>query len=123
MIRLEPCPFCGNIPLMELVQIDEPVTNFDKYYRLGCKPCHFFVNYTIRSLIDKEEHEKAKIHLAEEWNKRAMVKQPKVVRCKDCIHKGNPYECHLDRDLEEHGGHRSEAYDDWFCADGERKDD
>lgn len=43
-----------------------------------------------------------------------------VVRCKDCVKKGNSYLCRFDRDLEEYGGHRTEAYDDWFCADGER---
>ena len=45
-----------------------------------------------------------------------------LIRCKECWKKENPYECMLDSDLEEHGGHRTEKYDDWFCADGERKD-
>ena len=44
-----------------------------------------------------------------------------LVRCKDCKYKGNAFECRLDSDLQEHGGHRTEDYDDWFCADGEEK--
>jgi hypothetical protein len=47
--------------------------------------------------------------------------QPEIVRCKDCKKKGNSYLCRFDRDLEEYGGHRTDADDDWFCADGERK--
>lgn len=47
----------------------------------------------------------------------------RVVRCKDCEKKGNSYLCRLDRDLEEYGSHRTDAYDDWFCADGKRKSD
>ena len=45
-----------------------------------------------------------------------------LVRCKDCIKKDNPFRCRLDRDLEEYGGHRTELYDYWFCADGEKKE-
>lgn len=107
---------------MEFVHVDEPVTNFDKYYRLGCKPCHFFVNYTIRNFIDEAEHEKAKCYLAEEWNKRASIRQPEIiVRCKDCKHRGNSEKCVLsaiseEKDfplfmLDNHGA--------WFCGDGE----
>lgn len=48
---------------------------------------------------------------------------PDVVRCKDCKHKGISYECILDRDLEEYGSHRTQEYDNWYCADGERKEE
>lgn len=51
----------------------------------------------------------------------AVMKCPDIVRCRDCKHKGDSYECILDRDLEEHGSYRTERFDDWFCADGERK--
>lgn len=50
-----------------------------------------------------------------------LKEQETVVRCKDCWKKGNPYLCRFDRDLEEHGSHRTEADNDWFCADGEAK--
>lgn len=53
-------------------------------------------------------------HLAISWKP--------LVRCKDCVKKGNSYLCRFDRDLEEYGSHRTEADDDWFCADGERSD-
>ena len=46
-----------------------------------------------------------------------------LVRCRDCKHKGVSYKCRLDSDLEEHGGYRTEIFDNWFCADGERKSD
>ena len=46
-----------------------------------------------------------------------------IVRCKDCKFKGISYSCILDRDLEEYGSHRTEENDNWFCADGERKDE
>ena len=71
MIRLNPCPFCGSVPLFDFIRVDTPVTNFDKYYRLGCKRCDHFICYTIHNMMDEKEHEKAKIHLAEEWNKRS----------------------------------------------------
>ena len=44
-----------------------------------------------------------------------------LIRCKDCKHKDDPFKCILDRDLQEYGSHRTNRYDDWFCADGERK--
>lgn len=49
--------------------------------------------------------------------------EQEVVRCKDCKHKGISYECILDRDLEEYGSHRTQEYDNWYCADGERRDE
>ena len=52
-----------------------------------------------------------------------LLKDQEIVRCKDCWKKDNPYLCRFDRDLEEHGSHRTEAYDAWFCADGERRTD
>ena len=44
-----------------------------------------------------------------------------LIRCRDCMWKGNSYKFRFDRDLDEHGSHRTEAYDDFFCADGERR--
>ena len=45
-----------------------------------------------------------------------------LVRCENCWRKGNPFECRLASDVQEHGGSITEEYDDWFCADGERKE-
>lgn len=55
-----------------------------------------------------------------------IVRQPEIVRCKDCKHRPTYpkaygaeingkwcYWCEL---------HRSWKHDDWFCADGERRD-
>ena len=52
-----------------------------------------------------------------------VTNRKNIVRCKDCWRKGNPYLCRFDRDLEEHGSRRTEADDDWFCADGEKNDE
>ena len=54
---------------------------------------------------------------------RCPAMQPEIVQCKDCAKKGNSYLCRFDRDLEEHGSHRTDADDDWFCADGKRRKD
>lgn len=56
-----------------------------------------------------------------------IVRQPEIVRCKDCKHRPTYpeaygaeingkwcYWCEL---------HRAWKHDDWFCADGERRDD
>lgn len=41
---------------------------------------------------------------------------PKVVRCKDCIKRGDYEKCPI------YGASERKVYDEWFCADGERKD-
>lgn len=40
--------------------------------------------------------------------------QPQIVRCKDCIHKNGLNHCPHNNDIW--------VADDWFCADGERKE-
>ena len=73
MEELKPCPFCGNSPEFRFVEVDEPVTNFDRYYEIRCPYCKskgLRIRYTIRKLCDKEEHEKAKENLSYEWNSR-----------------------------------------------------
>lgn len=66
--------------------------------------------------------EKAKdfLHFIDEMIE--MIREPEIIRCRDCRWKGNSYKCRLDRDLEEHGAHRTDADDDWYCADGTRND-
>lgn len=48
------------------------------------------------------------------------LKQPEIVRCKDCIHwnEGHTEECHNSDSVCFHNGW---CKPDWFCADGERK--
>lgn len=48
-------------------------------------------------------------------NRQPEVDAVKVVRCKDCTHRGT-INCDLD-----YCGYRKA--DNWYCADGERKDD
>ena len=70
--------------------------------------------------IELLKEQKAQKFFVDESGK--ITPLPVVVRCKDCKYKGNTFDCHLDSDLEEHGGHRTEDYDDWFCADGVKKE-
>ena len=67
-------------------------------------------------LLKEQEHKDKMFHALEE----SWKKQPEIVRCKDCKFKGISYSCILDRDLNEYGSHRTEKYDNWFCADGEK---
>ena len=46
-----------------------------------------------------------------------------VVQCKDCIKRGKPCECPIDRAISQ-GLLNDENYtENWFCADGERRED
>ena len=53
-----------------------------------------------------------------------IVRQPEIVRCKDCVHRGKVEKCVLAAIAAEKNyplfmlDNRGE----WFCADGERKD-
>lgn len=42
--------------------------------------------------------------------------EPEIIRCKDCKHYNAGYECLIE-------GYGIERNEDWFCADGERRDD
>lgn len=68
---LERCPFCGGMANIKLIEVDEPVTNFDIYYRIGCESCQIFFQHSISSFCASiDEREKVKIALAEKWNHR-----------------------------------------------------
>ena len=69
---LERCPFCGGMANIKLIHQDEPVTNFDVYYRIGCESCQIFFRYSIGNVADINEHEKVKIALSEKWNHRIL---------------------------------------------------
>lgn len=76
MVKLKPCPFCGRDVELKFVIIDEPVTNSDKYYQIRCDNCrNVCLRYTVRSLIDEEEHAKAKERLIEAWQNRPAAKE------------------------------------------------
>lgn len=68
-----------------------------------------------------------KIDLPENWADQvveAMKKDPNadwvdVVRCGDCCHRYTPC-CPMRHGLDKHVEFNSD--DDWFCADGKRKD-
>lgn len=76
----------------------------------------------LEEVLKKQEEEREK----EEREYRALLcnaaRGQRVIRCRECRHKGNPWNCVLDRDLEEHGSHRTDEWDDWFCGDAEAKD-
>ena len=48
--------------------------------------------------------------------KKLLEEQPQIVRCKDCVRRKD-LACPM------FDGETDRAYDDWFCADGERKND
>ena len=54
-------------------------------------------------------------HTLSEKTEIAIADQPKVVRCKDCVHIGNMYKCPVFYSKEKQP-------DDWFCADGQLKE-
>ena len=71
--ELKPCPFCGKEPEIKFTMIDEPITNFDKYYEIHCPVClreGLRIRHTIRHLMNEDEHTKAKEELAYEWNNK-----------------------------------------------------
>lgn len=76
----------------------------------------------LKELLEKQEEDYSK--LAREYLSllSKAAHRPRVIRCKECRNKGNPFECRLDRDLEEHGSHRTDEWDDWYCADGKPKE-
>jgi len=51
------------------------------------------------------------------------VPERELVRCKNCKHKGIVHECIMDRVLQECGATRTQVFDYWFCANGERSSD
>ncbi|MBR2999378.1 MAG: hypothetical protein IKF39_00130 [Oscillospiraceae bacterium] len=52
------------------------------------------------------------------------LKEPEIIRCKECVHRGNPKKCILAFVAEKQDFPVS-FYDnrgDWFCGDGKRKE-
>ena len=73
---------------------------------------------------DKEEIERLKenihsfadmFHVLSEKTEKLMAEQLQIVRCKNCKHYHKGFNCDLLQKPILKG-------DDWFCADGERKD-
>lgn len=97
---------------------------------LGCKSGVKYIDDALVLLKEQDDHIRILSSDLEDLQKEhqrlldkkipLITQGQEVVRCKDCVKKGNSYLCRFDRDLEEHGGHRTDADDDWFCADGER---
>ena len=68
---MKPCIFCGEQPVIEFVMVDEPVTNFDKYYTIYCPKCRgegVKLCHRVSRLTDEKEHERARKRLMEKWN-------------------------------------------------------
>ena len=61
-------------------------------------------------------------HVLAEETYKYISEQPQIVRCKDCFY-ADDFDCHAPLPTgylcqKGHGSHMG----DWFCADGERKD-
>lgn len=45
-----------------------------------------------------------------------IIRQPEIVKCKNCLHRSENYRCYADNPM------RGQfVRNDWFCADGERR--
>ena len=97
------CPNCKNPNYMVLLG------DFSKAYKYKCMNCNGYFND-----IDFEKEPLQPVWKNEWMNTK--VDMVEVVRCKDCKH-GEPGACGDGVDCD--GVWHS---DDWFCADGERKD-
>ncbi|MBO6093401.1 MAG: hypothetical protein J6P40_07255 [Oscillospiraceae bacterium] len=54
----------------------------------------------------------------------ALLKvQPEIVRCKDCIYRGDLFVCRLMGDVKKLKRAMSKEFDNWYCADGRKKND
>ena len=80
------------------------------------------------ALLKEQEHKDRMFHALEEDWKR-LKEQPQIVRCKDCKHGGCRTQ-NTDGSIfrvvcKKHSTKRNERWmdADWFCADGERKED
>lgn len=121
-MELKKCPFCGGEP--EMFGGDD-VYHGEPFWYVGCR--------CLASMKGEETMEGA----AENWNRRAEglpSAQPEIVRCRDCKHRimnehygehGYPNlkaECEWDTG-DPYGLGRNAEDDEWFCADGERRED
>lgn len=110
MDKLDPCPFCGETPVWNIVGENNDLLRFGCSWEKSC--C---VTWIIP--FTKPYYENALQEATRRWNRRAIVSAPTVdavpvVRCKDCF-KRNTTMC----------GMKHERADMDFCSTGERKDD
>ena len=73
MDELELCPFCNGEAIIELVEVDEPFTFTDLYYRIRCKGCCLIIGHESIPRLPQFCPDKVKVakqKLAEFWNRR-----------------------------------------------------
>lgn len=100
MNDLKRCPFCGSAA--QLLIVPGRVAHWVVKCSKGC--CN-----TCQHISD---------HDAEEaWNKRTAEEHPEIVRCKDCKNAVPAFDGKMSRCKI-----RGLRKNDWFCADGERKE-
>ncbi len=78
-------------------------------------------NVPVQSLID---HIKTAIDVdpwAKEMAEELLKEQPQIVRCKDCRHYKDGF-CYNPNTYDD-GKTRGNTVPDWYCADGERRDE
>ena len=106
-----------------MADIEKVIKAVDNCIHYGCKKCTYYDNGCEKNemLADVLELLKEQVNEIDEISDeyidlgKEMAKQPKIVRCKDCINLGytnSHWFCKwLNRCVDE----------DWFCADVERK--
>ena len=92
------CPKCKNPNYMVCLG------DFSERYKYKCMNCNRYFND-----IDFEKEPLQPVWKSECMNSK--VDMVEVIRCKDCKKRSQHHEC-------EYGYHS----DDWYCADGERKE-
>lgn len=58
-------------------------------------------------------------HTLSEKTEKAMAEQPKIVRCKDCVNRGNAQTCPVAY-IEKENEYKLIGLDDWFCGNGKK---
>jgi hypothetical protein len=107
--KLKPCPFCGNQNPVYWCYTEDGTNLFSDRWAVLCY-------YPDGGCGAEGSHQKSKEEAAAAWNER----QPQIVRCNDCkyfflkdarcFNKKSPCRERM-------------TSPDWFCANGERRDD
>lgn len=105
-----------------MADIEKVIKDLDELYRLIYQSnVDGEILGSLHDALALLKEQEAKKQISDAIHETAKQFRQTIVRCKDCWRKGNPFECRLASDVQEHGGLITEEYDDWFCADGERR--
>lgn len=106
-----------------MLQIDLPMPE-------ACDVCQFNYDFCWCSAFKDNEFDK----YSDDWNKQVcdgehrpeycpLEEVPQIVRCKDCIHGEKPPTFRYYPNLTWCNKYKLSHDDNWFCADGEKRDE